>query len=170
MRLVRAIHCQASLTTLSFNMSSSRIIRTPASPFVVDLTEETIRGGESMNLRIKSFGDAKRLQAVSVNPKKKDPLAFFSKKEKYCMARNINIFRLLMRLAYEALEKEEYYDDANAKQRIHGCALTYAKAAASVATFKKHICTTSMLSSLKGIGKAITSRVYEEGLVVIDVV
>ena len=113
--------------------------------------------------------DSKRSQAINMNVKKRDPLEFFSKKEKACKASNISIFRFLMCLAYETLEREIQYDNPLVQQRIHGCALTYAKAAASVAASNNPTCTTSALISLKGIGKSITAKVYGEGLVVQDV-
>ena len=74
-----------------------------------------------------------------------------------------------MCLAYQTLEKESYYENVHVQRRIHGCALCYAKAAASIAASNDPICTTSALISLKGIGKSITAKVYDQGLVVQDV-
>ena len=80
----------------------------------------------------------------------------------------MDIFRFLMLIAYDYIERVPSHDFGDLKKKIHGAALTYSKAAVAVANSKTRISTTSQLISLKGIGETITSKVLERGLIVVD--
>ena len=126
---------------------------------------ESFSSREAVSMAIEY--SSKRRKVIDV--KGKDPLSFFSRKENICKSGNMDIFRFLMLVAYDYIERVPSHDFGDLKKKIRGAALTYSKAAVAVANSKTRISTTSQLISLKGIGETITSKVLERGLIVVDI-